>query len=170
MAGSCISCSCQRQYILIFLWLIQCSCPGICMKPNSLSTQTAKSGSSLDAKLWLVASGVETSACRVLFLQEDYFDRVTSSFLSFFPFWRKSISQIQAEYEGNNIILSCFICRQNSLWLKWCYFLWILYWVFLSLWPISPPTPCQLPLQEFSDPGAGWKCFCLSDLTQLIVD
>ena len=123
--------------------------------------------------LWIqnydfVASGVETSACRVLFLHRTLLWQSHFFFSQFFFLWSKSLSQIQV-WISRKQKSSCFICRQNSWGLKWCYFLCILYCVFLLLYPPPPPsplTPCWL--QEFSDPGANWICFCLSDLTQLI--
>ena len=124
--------------------------------------------------LWIqnydfVASGVETSACRVLFLQRTLLWQSHFFFSQFFFFFGANRShKFKSEYQGNKGALVLSVDKIHKDWNDAPFFaFYIVFFFFFTPPPLpSPLTPCWL--QEFSDPGANWKCFCLSDLTQLI--
>ena len=142
--------SCQRQYILIFIWFIQCSCLELFMKPLFVHPNCKEwpGVSSLDAKLRFVASGVETSAGRVLFLQRTLFWQSHFFFSQFFFI----LEQITLTNSSLNM-------KETKVLLSYMWTKFIRYWNdllsslhsiahFSSLTILSPPPP---PLQPLAD-------------------
>ena len=122
--------------------------------------------------LWIqnydfVASGIETSACRVLFLQRTLLWQSHFFFSQcYFFFGANHSHKFKSENKGA-LVLS--VDKIHKDWNDATFFAF--YIVFFFFFTPPPPSPSPLTpswLQEFSDPGANWKCFCLSDLTQLI--